>query len=259
MIFNTIIHAIRSRLATRLILAVVLLLSAVSIILTTFFITRQEKLLTKELYKRANALAQNLAYNSRHYLLLPDRSTIQSFVTGVKEEADINNVYLTNLDGTILASTDTSQTKKIIPISAENELTYKEAWISIDDETKRVIVPVEVAIPFIDTDAMLIPASADSITQQYDNLRQITFFHPCFNHTSDEVTFSTTSVAEDYNMFSIMSASLSNRRLRVLIESASNPSWSHNGYYLAFNKRIAPRITELTLYEIETGSSKGII
>ena len=259
MIFSTIIHVLRSRLATRLILAVVLLLSAVSIILTTFFITRQEKLLTNELHKRANALTQNLAYNSRQYILLPDRSVIQSFVTGVKEEADINDVYLTNLDGTVLASTDTSQTKKIIPFPVENDLTYKETWIPIDDETKRVIVPVEVEIPFIDTDAMLLPATVDFVTQQYKNLRQISFLQPCFNHTGDEVTFSTSSAAEDFSTLSIMSASISNRRLHVLIESATNPSWSHNGRYLAFNKSIAPGITELTLYERETGSSKGII
>lgn len=94
MFFFDIIHAIRSRLATKLILVVVLLLSVVSILLTTFFIKRQKKLLTDELYKRAQSLAQNLAYNSRNHLFSEDNSAILSLVSGVKEESDIENVFL---------------------------------------------------------------------------------------------------------------------------------------------------------------------
>ncbi len=80
MYFSSVKNAVRSHLATKLILVVLLLISAISIIFTTFFISRQKKILREELYKRTNSLAQNLAYNSRNHLFSKDNSTIQSLV-----------------------------------------------------------------------------------------------------------------------------------------------------------------------------------
>ncbi len=108
MFFSTLIHTIKSRLATKLILVVLLLISAVSVILTSFFISRQKRLLIDELYKRAHSLSHNLAYNSKEHLFSQERSPLQSFVEGVQEESDIENVFVADIDGKILASTDTS-------------------------------------------------------------------------------------------------------------------------------------------------------
>ncbi len=52
------------RLGTKSILAVTMLLSAISITLTTSFITRQKSSLTDELHKRVLSLASNLAFES---------------------------------------------------------------------------------------------------------------------------------------------------------------------------------------------------
>jgi len=259
MFLSTIIRSIRSRLATKLILVVVILLSAVSILLTSFFIIRQRRLLTGELSTRTYSLAQNLAYNSRHYLLLPDTTMIQSFVWGVKEEPDIANVYLTDLEGAILATTDISQTRKILTIPVVSDSMPEKAWFSGETETtKRIIVPVEVDIPFIDTDTMLVPPLNDTITLKYGDLRQILFLHPGFNCNSDDIVFTSASVAGDFSMTSIMSVKLSDCHLRLLIDSAANPCWSHNGQYLAFNKSIKPKISELTVFDKGTGTTKSI-
>jgi len=144
MIFSKLIHTIRSRLAAKLILVVLLLISAVSIILTAFFISRQKKILSEELYKRVHSLARNLAYNSKESLFSQKLSPLQSFVDGVQEESDIENVFIADIDGTILASTDTSHSGAAFSIPNEFDSQAGFEWLPSNNSLiRRMITPVE--------------------------------------------------------------------------------------------------------------------
>ena len=85
MSFSFLKKALSLRLGTKSILAVIMLLSAISITLTTFFITRQKSSLTEELRKRALSLASNMAFNSQYPVLSRDIRTLQNLLAGVKK------------------------------------------------------------------------------------------------------------------------------------------------------------------------------
>ena len=95
------------RLGTKSILAVILLISAISIALTTSFISRQRSSLTEELRKRAFSLASNMAFNCQYALLSRDIETLQNLLAGVKKESDILETFITDMDGIIVAHSDT--------------------------------------------------------------------------------------------------------------------------------------------------------
>jgi len=258
MFFSTLIHSIRNRLATKLILVVVILLSAVSILLTTFFITRQKKLLHVELYKRAHSLAQNLAYNSRSHLFSEDNATIQSLVSGVKEEPDMEEVLLTDTEGKILAFTDTTYTGtgETFTIPSGVDSTGGEYWFpSGDTQRQRVIIPVKIDELVVDTDFIPYSSSRGNAVLRDKTPLDLRFWFPGFTHNSKEIT-STVSV-RDANGTStyIMSTSLENRTLRLLIESGNNGFWSHNGRYLVFNCR---NTSTLSVVDTETGNINSL-
>ncbi len=109
MLLSMLKKAANMRLGTKSILAVVMLLSAISIILTTFFINRQKNSLMEELSKRAHSLASNMAFNSQIAVLSRDTRNMRKLVAGVEKESDIEDAYIVDLDGWILAHQDTSR------------------------------------------------------------------------------------------------------------------------------------------------------
>ncbi|MBN1293129.1 MAG: response regulator [Candidatus Latescibacteria bacterium] len=264
MIFSTLIHKIRSRLATKLILVVLLLISAVSTILTAFFISRQKQILSEELYKRVHALARNLSYNSGYsvYWLEDNDTILQSLVSGVKEEADIEDVFIADIDGKILASTDTSYSGAVFSVPIEVNSASGYEWLPSDNPLiRRMITPVEVDVKAVDTGNTLI-ALKNEITS---SLNEVYWYHipqfPRFNSTSDEISFTTILGPKSPNEghVSILSFSPENRRLRLLVYSASNGYWSHNGRYLVFNKmKPFPNCVELSVLDMKTGDVKLI-
>ena len=156
MVISKVKNAVISHLATKLILAVLLLLSSVAIVLTSFFIMRQKKLLSEELLNRTQSLAQNLAYNSRNQLFSEDNSTIQSLVYGVKEEPDIENVFLTDIGGKILAHSNTDYIGKTFTIPVDVDSINGRHWFSTDDMSmRRMIIPVGMDLPIVDNDSTL--------------------------------------------------------------------------------------------------------
>ena len=158
MFFSNLISSVKSRLAVKSILVVAIFISAVSLLFTVFFMTYQKRLLTGELYKRAHALARNLAYNSRGFIITKDKPAIQSLVSGVQEEPDIENVFLTDLDGTVLTFTDTTHidTDEKVIFPARHDSTGRINWYPIDDDmTMRMILPVEIKAPVIESDTLL--------------------------------------------------------------------------------------------------------
>jgi len=117
------------RLGTKSILAVTTLLSAISITLTTSFITRQKSSLTDELHKRVLSLASNLAFNSQYAVFLRDIKTMQNLLAGVKKESDIQEVFIVDTVGVIVAHQDTTRIGKRIESAAELDTLPEQKWL----------------------------------------------------------------------------------------------------------------------------------
>ena len=266
MFFSKLMHTIRSRLAAKLILVVLLLISAVSIILTAFFMSRQKQILSEELYKRAHALARNLAYNSRYtlYSLENNVTILQSLVYGVKEEPDIEGVFITNIVGKILASTDTSDVGDIFSVPSDGNFASGYKWLpSYHPQIRRMITPVAVDVKLVDTGNTQIALQ----TNIPPSLNEVYWYNapqfPSYTAKGDEIIFS--AVLGPYiepvliETISILSFSLENPKLRLLAYSAANANWSHNGRYLVFNKiKTFPNCVELSVLDMKTGDVKLI-
>ena len=269
MFFIKVKNAVCSHLATRLILVVILLISAVSIILTLYFISRQKQILSEELYKRAHAMARNLAYNSGYnlYKVKDNTAILQSLISGVNEEADIEKVIITDIDGIILASTDSSITEAAFPVPVEVASKTGYLWLPSDNPLiRRMITPVEVNVRIVDTGnplSALVNENASSPNELYWYYN--TQF-PRFTPDGNEILFTafvgprveSVPIARELSL-STLSFSLDNPRLRLLAHSAFNADWSHNGRYLVFNKiKPSPRSVELSVLDKETGDVKCV-
>ncbi|MCE5269751.1 cell wall metabolism sensor histidine kinase WalK [bacterium] len=103
---QTLVRSIRSRLKAKSILAVVLLIIAISTTLTTFFLSRQRSSMMDELAKRALSLSGNLAFNSQYAVLSRDTVTIKTLISGVLKESEIERVLITDLKGQVLVLAD---------------------------------------------------------------------------------------------------------------------------------------------------------
>jgi signal transduction histidine kinase len=106
-----------------------MLLSAISITLTTSFITRQKSSLTDELHKRVLSLASNLAFNSQYAVFLRDIKTMQNLLAGVKKESDIQEVFIVDTVGVIVAHQDTTRIGKRIESAAELDTLPEQKWL----------------------------------------------------------------------------------------------------------------------------------
>ena len=158
--------AANMRLGTKSILAVVMLLSAISIILTTFFINRQKSSLMEELSKRARSLASNMAFNSQLPVLSHDTRTMHNLVAGVEKESDIEDAYIVDLDGWILAHQDTSRLGEQVGFAAELDSLQPRKWIpSRRKDVWRTIVLIEIERKAADSDEVLIFSSPDNAEQ----------------------------------------------------------------------------------------------
>jgi len=209
--------------------------------------TYQKRLLTGELYKRVHALARNLAYDSKDFISVTDTPVIQSLVSGVQEEPDIVNVFLTGLDGTVLASANTTHTDtdETFAFPAGFDLTGRINWYPLnDDTTMRMILPVEIKAPAVESDTLLYhPKETIPISDEIMSSTFIYCHQPGFSFTGEEVTFTASSNYAKYIFLlpQIVSASIETRTLRFLVEG-SNGFWSHNGRYLAYNVRIPKQL-----------------
>ena len=158
--------AANMRLGTKSILAVVMLLSAISIILTTFFINRQKSSLMEELSKRAHSLASNMAFNSQYAVLSHDTRNMHKLVAGVEKESDIEDAYIVDLDGWILAHQDTSRLGEQVGFAAELDSLQLRKWIpSRRKDVWRMIALIEIERKAADSDEVLIFSSPDNAEQ----------------------------------------------------------------------------------------------
>ncbi len=164
MLLSMLKKAANMRLGTKSILAVVMLLSAISIILTTFFINRQKSSLMEEMSKRALSLASNMAFNSQLAVLSSDTRNLRKLIAGVKKESDIEDAYIVDLDGWILAHQDTSRLGEQVGFAAELDTLQLQKWIpSQRSDIWRTIALIEIERKTADSDEVLIFSSPDNL------------------------------------------------------------------------------------------------
>lgn len=118
-----------SKLGSKSIIAVVLLISIISITMTMFFITSQKRFLMEELQKRALSLSSNMAYNSQLSVLSRDINTLLILLSGVKKESDIEEAFITDINGVILAHNDTTRIGQKIIIETKSDSTLQKNWV----------------------------------------------------------------------------------------------------------------------------------
>ncbi|HUU27990.1 MAG TPA: ATP-binding protein [archaeon] len=160
---TTLKKALSLRLGTKSILAVILLLSTISITLTTFFVSRQRSALTDELRKRAFSLASNLAFNSRYAVISRDFRTLKNLLAGVKKESDIEEVFITDMEGIILAHPDTTKMERKIEFTFELDSLAPKKWISTEQsDIWRTIVLIEIERKPANNDEILLFSSPES-------------------------------------------------------------------------------------------------
>ncbi|MBN2289133.1 MAG: HAMP domain-containing protein [Candidatus Glassbacteria bacterium] len=167
MLFSSLRKSISLHLGTKFILAVILLLSAISVTLTSFFIKRQEGSLTDELRKRAFSLASNVAFNSQYAVLSGDIKTMQNLLAGVKQEIDIREAFIIDLDGKILAHQDPDRMGKTVSFSGECDTLQQQKWILTEDENIwRTINLIEIERKQVEGDEILLFSSPENVDSQ---------------------------------------------------------------------------------------------
>ena len=163
MLLSMLKKAANMRLGTKSTLAVVMLLSAISIILTTFFINRQKSSLMEEMSKRARSLASNMAFNSSLAVLSNDTRNLRNLIAGVKKESDIEDAYFVDLDGWILIHEDTSRVGEQVDFAAELDTLQPQKWIpSQRHDIWRTIAMIEWERKAADSDEVLIFSLPDN-------------------------------------------------------------------------------------------------
>lgn len=115
------------------ILAISLLITFISLILSVFFTNSQKNFMKEELIKRSKALANNLSYNSQYWVITNYSPGLQQLISGIVNEKDIINAFVTDKNGTIIGHNDTSK----IGNQIEKSLLMKEKIIENTD--KRLI------------------------------------------------------------------------------------------------------------------------
>ncbi len=130
-------RAAGSRLGTKSIAAVILLLSTISIALTSFFVTRHRRSLTDELRKRAFSLASNLAFNSQYPVLSGDARTLKNLLAGVLQESDIEQALIVDLQGMILAHADSTLIGRRIDFRDELDSLESPQWLPVSGRSTR--------------------------------------------------------------------------------------------------------------------------
>ena len=163
MLLSALKKLVRLRLGTKSILAVIMLLSAISITLTSFFVYRQKSSLTDELHKRALSLSSNMAFNSQYAVLSRDIRTLQNLLAGVKKESDIEEAFITDIEGTILAHNDTSKMGQKIEFTSELDSLSPHKWIpTAQSNIWRTITLIEIERRHADSDEILLFSSPET-------------------------------------------------------------------------------------------------
>ena len=163
MVYNIFKRTASTKLGTKSILAVVLLISIISITLTSYFVANHKKSYTVELKKRAFSLASNLANDSQWSVFSGDIKSIKMLLDGVRKESDIENAFITDNDGIILAHPDSARIGEEIDINAYIDPLEPAVWMPTDlKNVWRTITQVEIERPSTESDEKLIFSSENN-------------------------------------------------------------------------------------------------
>jgi len=233
MYFSTIKNAVRAKLGTKIIFVVVLLLSAISIALTSFFIARQKSLLTKEMQSRVKSLAQNLMNDCRKHVISNNFDNIYVYTRELVKEKDIQSVCVIDPEGIIRAHSVFGTIGSKFAMPADKN-TLIEGWFLTENKSVlRSITPIKVDRRSVlkkndilySTEGII--SSQDSTIYIYNN-----FVFPSFTKNSKEVTFG--SFYDDFSSPGLFTIDIYEFAPRLLIEGGGHGRWSNNGQYIAF-------------------------
>ncbi len=133
------------RLGTKSIIAVITLLTTISAALTMFFITRHRAELTEELRKRAFSLASNMAYNNQFTALSEDVESMLISISGVRQESDIEDAYIIDMRGVIVADLDTSLIGARVAFSSQLDSLDSPQWLPSEiKDIRRTVALIEI-------------------------------------------------------------------------------------------------------------------
>lgn len=201
MSINSYKNAISSRLRIKSTLAVILLISIISGIRTSFFILRQKNLLIKEHRTRIQALGENLVNNVIDIVLRNDHTTNTLWNGIVRIEEDITDAFITNNEGLITDHRQANIGGTRITIPATIDTISENNWFPTDEKNKlRLFLPIEVK-----------KETYDSTIHTFGNC-----VFPYFTHDSQEVTFSTKDV--DTGLFITVSINIESKKVRRIFD-----------------------------------------
>ena len=126
----------------RSILAISLLITVISLILSIFFANSQKSFMEEELIKRSKALTNNLAYNSQYWVITNYRPSLQRLISGVMNEKDIIYAFVIDKDGIIIGHSDTLKIGERIDLNSIEEIYTKKSYViekKLEDTNEKVI------------------------------------------------------------------------------------------------------------------------
>jgi len=90
-------------LKTKFVLTISFLILVTSVILSVFLIEKQSRLIQRELEKRGESMARNLAHNSEYGVLVESEPLLSNLMEGLFLEEEVVHVAISNRKGTLLA------------------------------------------------------------------------------------------------------------------------------------------------------------
>ena len=104
----------------RFLLLVAGVIAAIVLAFSWFFVHREREIIEAELFKRAQSLASNLAFNSTLGVLTRDTSGLSELASGIaRSEDDIVYAMIVDKDGTILGHSLSARVNQRISIPAD--------------------------------------------------------------------------------------------------------------------------------------------
>ncbi len=261
MFLSPLIHAVKSRLAVKLVL-MFLVFGIVYLLLTMGFMVYQRSLLTSEILKRAQAQARHLALISRHYDVHSgfDKATAHILVAGVKDATGLD-AFLIDAKGKVLAGSDTAYADSILALPSEMKTSGGHEWLTAgNNKIIRTSAPIEINVPIVNTDSLLYSYDKSDQKLKYFNLRtfNIQYVFSNFSPDSNHILCTLSIWSEPHRLLSV---SIPDGSKRLLMNGGvSNGFWSNTGKYLVFNHKnpTSGKPPELSVYDINAGSLRII-
>ncbi|MFC1538449.1 ATP-binding protein [Candidatus Latescibacterota bacterium] len=159
----------RFRIGSKLILAIMLLISTISIILTLFFISQLKSSLFQELQSRSHSLGVGISLNIHPATQLSDSLLLHEYVSQVVNESDIINAMIVDSYGLVLAHNDSTRVGTVIakapwlqPVGSflpiRNGRITQKNWEPTSDKTIwRTRVPILRRLPK-DRECIIVPS-----------------------------------------------------------------------------------------------------